>query len=191
MRRQADLRLRFQYAPLPADNASFANGRVAMNINGEWNMWDLRQAGRVRWDMAVLPRNKRAATLLFVQGNMVSSATRHPDQVWEWLKELTSEGAQRHVIESAGRMPITPELAQKLFVPYAKEKYGAEHPEVALKQWEIGTTHFSSDLTSRLEREALDPGMRQIMEGQIAVAPGLAGVTRLATEILKSSKFMQ
>lgn len=191
LRRQAELRLRFQYAPLPADNASFANGRVAMNINGEWNMWDLRQAGRVPWDMAVLPRARRAATLLFVQGNIVSAATKHPDQVWEWLKELTSEEAQRYVVESAGRMPITPELAQKLFVPHAREKYGAEHPEVALRQWEIGTTHFSSDLTSRLEKEALDPGMKQIMEGQIAVAPGLAEVTRLGNEILKSSKFAQ
>ena len=60
---------------------------------------------------------------------------------------------------------------------------------MALKQWEIGTTRFSSDLTSRLEKEALDPGMKQIMEGQIAVGPGLAETTRLANEILKSSKF--
>jgi multiple sugar transport system substrate-binding protein len=191
MRRQAELRTRFQHAPMPADNATFANGRVAMVINGEWNMWDLRQAGQVRWDMTVLPKGKRAATLLFVQGNMVSVSTKHPDEVWEWLKELTGEQAQRYVVESAGRMPITPELAQKLFVPYAKEKYGAEHPEVALKQWEIGTTYVSSDLTSRLEKEALDPGMKQIMEGQVAVAPGLAETARLANEILKSSKFTQ
>lgn len=188
MRRQADMRLRYQYAPMPADGTDFYKGRVAMNISGEWEMWRLRQEGRVKWDVAVLPRNKRAATLLFVQGSMVLNTTRAPDAIWTWLKELTTEDAQRQVIQASSRMPATPELAQKLFLPYAQQEFGAEHPDVFMKQWEYGTTHFSSDLTSRLEKEALDPGMKSVMEGQIGVQDGLAEITRLANEILKSSK---
>lgn len=190
MRRQADMRTRFQYAPLPADNASFAAGRVAMDVNGDWQMPTLKRAGRADWDVAVLPKGKRAATAFFVQGNAAAATTKQPDALWEWLKYITTEEAQRHVVETSGRTPITPELGQKLFVPVAKENFGVGHPEVFLKQWEYGSSYFNSALTARLEREVLDPGFKQVMEGQAPVVDGLAETARLATELLKSSRVL-
>jgi hypothetical protein len=85
-------------------------------------------------------------------------------------------------------MPVTPEQAQKLWVPLAKASFGVGHPEVFLKQWEFGSSYFNSDLTLRLEQEALDPGFKKVMEGEAAVLDGLAETARLATELLKSSR---
>jgi multiple sugar transport system substrate-binding protein len=188
MRIQAEMRTRYKYAPMPADNAAFAGGRVAMDVNGDWVMASLKRAGRDDWDVAVLPKKKRIATAFYVQGNVMGTSAKHPDAVWEWLKYITTDDAQRHVVETSARMPVTPEQAQKLWVPLAKASFGVEHPEVFLKQWEYGSSYFNSDLTVRLEQEALDPGFKKVMEGQASVQDGLVETARLATEILRASR---
>jgi multiple sugar transport system substrate-binding protein len=190
VQRQVDTRLKHRVAPMPEDGATFANGRAAMKIEGDWIMFDLKQAGRVRWDVAPLPRDKKQATVLLVHGSSAAVSGTDHDAAWEWLKYYTTEEAQRIHVTASGRVAITPELAKRIFLPIAKDSYGAARPEVFLTRWEHGSHFGITDVLDSVERDAINPAFTAVFRGQQAVSTALPEAARLATQILKGSRMV-
>jgi multiple sugar transport system substrate-binding protein len=188
VQRQVDTVQRLRIAPKLEDQATIYNGRAAMKVEGDWTMWTYKQDGRIRWDVAPLPRHKRRATVLLVHGSSAAARTRHREAAWEWLKFYTTEEAQRAHVLATGRVTITPELARRIFVPYAKQEFAAEHPEVFLTRWEYGSHWGVSDALDEAERDAINPAFQAAFRGEQPVATALREAARKATDILKASR---
>ncbi|MBI3972685.1 MAG: sugar ABC transporter substrate-binding protein [Chloroflexi bacterium] len=189
VQRQVDMVHRYRYSPVPgAQGVNIYTGRTAMKVEGDWTMWTYRQDQRIRWDVAPLPRHKQRATVLLVHGSSASARTKQKDAAWEWLKFYTTEDAQRAHVIATGRVAITPELAKKIFLPFAKSEFGAEHPEVFLTRWDHGSHFGITDVLADVEKEAINPAFTTIFKGEQAVAPTLREAARKANEILKSSR---
>ncbi|MGH2371411.1 MAG: extracellular solute-binding protein, partial [Chloroflexota bacterium] len=123
IQRQVDMVHRYRYSPVPGTKeVNIYTGRTAMKVEGDWIMWRFRQDQRIPWDIAPLPKHKQRATVLLVHGSSGMAGTKHPDAAWEWLKFYTTEEAQRAHVLATGRVPITPELAKKIFLPYAESE---------------------------------------------------------------------
>lgn len=190
VQRQADMRLRYRYAPMPEDRAPIYDGRTAMKPEGDWTM-KFYKPPKFAWDIAPLPRHKQPATILLVHGHAASARTRHPEAVWQWLKFWTTEEGQRQHVITTGRVPITPELAKKLFLTYAKAEFGVPSPEVFLRRWEHGSHWGISDVNADLETQVLNPLFRAALRGEQPVVSAMREATRQANEILKRSRMAE
>jgi ABC-type glycerol-3-phosphate transport system substrate-binding protein len=188
LQRQIDMRLRYRYAPMPADGATIYNGRAAMMVEGDWTMWTYRQDQRVRWGVAPLPGNKRKATVLLVHGSSMAARSKAPEATWEWMKYYTGEEAQQLHVQATGRVAITPDLARKIFLPYAKSEFGCENPEVFLTRWEYGSHWGISDIMADMERDVLTPAFLAVFRGEQPAATALPEAAKKVNEMLKSSR---
>ena len=188
VQQQVDMRLRYRYSPPAGESATIYNGRCAMVVEGDWTMDMYKRDGSVRWDVAPLPRNKRQATVLLVHGSSASARGKRPDAAWEWMKYYTTEEAQTAHVTASGRVAITPELAKKIFVPIARNTFGAQHPEVFLTKWEYGSHYGITDMIDPVEKEAVNPAFTAAFRGEQAVAAALREAARKANEILKMSR---
>jgi multiple sugar transport system substrate-binding protein len=190
VQRQADTRLRHRYSPPVGDGATIYNGRTAMVVEGDWTMDTYRRDGRIAYDVAPLPRNKRQATVLLVHGSSASARAKRPDAAWEWLKYYTTEEAQTLHVAASGRVAITPELATKIFLPIARTTFGAGHPEVFLTRWEYGSHYGITDLIDPVERQAINPAFTAAFRGDTPVATALREAARLTNDLLKTSRMV-
>jgi multiple sugar transport system substrate-binding protein len=190
VQRQVDMRLRYRFSPPVGDGATIYNGRTAMVVEGDWVMETFKKDGRIAWDVAPLPRNKRQATVLLVHGSSASARGKRPDAAWAWLKYYTTEEAQTLHVTASGRVAITPELAKKVFLPIARDTFGAEHPEVFLTRWEYGSHYGITDLIDPVEKQAINPAFTAAFRGEQPVASALREAARLTNELLKSSRMV-
>jgi multiple sugar transport system substrate-binding protein len=80
-----------QASTLPATDILLKTGKVAMDMNGHWKVLDYQKTG-IKWDMGVLPRFKDPVTMIFGSPPVIFSATKYPDQAFEfytWLSDPT------------------------------------------------------------------------------------------------------
>ena len=80
----------------------FRNGQMAFVINGPWFKGDLGQMDPQKWGIAPLPKvsetQKPLRPFLGVEGVMLSSRSKHPQQAWKLMQWLASkESAQRRM----------------------------------------------------------------------------------------------
>lgn len=85
-------------APNPAELIAlkgidlFATGQVAMNVNGSWAQGDLRNNPDIDFGVVGLPTMStgKQTSLLYTSGLGISSKSKHKEEAWELLLELTS-----------------------------------------------------------------------------------------------------
>jgi ABC-type glycerol-3-phosphate transport system substrate-binding protein len=106
-----DLRTKHKVAAA-SDNAeqnaalnAFTQGKIGMYMTGPWDIQLLRETKGLQWDVAPLPQQKEAATLLGTENYAVWSGTKHPDEAWELFKYLLSPEAQVFMAEKLEKMP--------------------------------------------------------------------------------------
>jgi multiple sugar transport system substrate-binding protein len=110
-----DLALKHHVAPTPRELANlgkdigpdqlFAQGKLAMEITGFWNLAALASVKGVDWDVAPLWRGKEQATSAFFNGLAVSRTSKHPADAWKVINFLASEAGQRPIIDNAEDCP--------------------------------------------------------------------------------------
>jgi multiple sugar transport system substrate-binding protein len=84
---------------------AFAQGHIAMYMTGPWDIQLLRATKGLQWDVAPLPKQKQAATLLGTENYAIWSGSKHPDAAWELFKYLLSPEAQTFMAEKLEKMP--------------------------------------------------------------------------------------
>jgi multiple sugar transport system substrate-binding protein len=71
------------------DTAMFKAGKLAMWHNGIWQFSGLKDAP-FDWDVIVEPGNVQKAHHFFANAAVGSAKTKHPREVWTWLRYFTS-----------------------------------------------------------------------------------------------------
>ncbi|AJY75492.1 ABC transporter substrate-binding protein [Paenibacillus beijingensis] len=73
----------------------FKSGKVAMLTDGSWNVKDFatNEYTKDKIDIAVLPKDKLRTCVIHGLGNVAAANTKHPKEVWEFLKFLGSKEA--------------------------------------------------------------------------------------------------
>lgn len=161
-----DLRFRHKVLPTTAElaGANFPNGRVAMVLEGPWFIPSLKDA-TFRYDVVALPRRRRRATMFFSQVVVLFAGAKQHDAAWEFAKFINAEPAQRVVVERSGRMPTTPELGKRLFVPYATGR-GLAHAQRFLDAWDYGQFRTFTPVWPKINNDLLQPAIDQMLNEQ-------------------------
>jgi multiple sugar transport system substrate-binding protein len=151
----ADLAQKHRVMPTPAINASerptFANGRVAMEMNFSFARANFMRMDGVRWDVAHLPTGKAGnAVHVARNGFAISRATRQPDASWQCLAYATGKEACTQATQAGTVHPprksiagsdvfLKPAGVSADFRPFIESvpfgQFGAPHE----KRGEIGT----------------------------------------------------
>lgn len=109
-----DLVWKHHVAPSPVDYANmgnpgpdqlFAQGIVAFEITGFWNIASLNKVPELNWDIAPVWRNKEGATPIFGSGLAISKDCKNPEAAFKIIEFMTSEEGQMPIVEKVQDAP--------------------------------------------------------------------------------------
>jgi multiple sugar transport system substrate-binding protein len=117
-----DLAWKHKVAPTSRDLANygqgvgpdqlFAQGKLAMEITGFWNIGAASTVKGLDWDIAPLWHGKQAATSAFFNGLAISRTSKYPADAWKVIEFLASEEGQRPIIDNAEDAPANLQVQQ-------------------------------------------------------------------------------
>jgi len=98
----ADLYIKYQVAPQPADmnsfgggNSEFANGKAAMMLFGRWPQGGFKSNPNISLGVVAPPKDKIRANILFWGGFGIATSSKDPDTAYKYLNYVSGEpGAQ-------------------------------------------------------------------------------------------------
>jgi multiple sugar transport system substrate-binding protein len=105
-----DLIYKYKVAPTPAQasvladqGGDFGSGKVALFVDGAWDVVSFRSIDRFKWDIALLPESDKGRSSPFwIGGPMIAKQSKNPDATWEWVK-WTAEADGSAMIASSGQ----------------------------------------------------------------------------------------
>lgn len=109
-----DLVWKHYVAPSPIDFANmgnlgpdqlFAQGKVAFEITGFWNIASLNKVPELNWDIAPVWHNKEKATPIFGSGLAISKDCKNPEEAFKVIEFLTSQEGQLPIVEMSQDAP--------------------------------------------------------------------------------------
>ncbi|MCR8634805.1 sugar ABC transporter substrate-binding protein [Paenibacillus radicis (ex Xue et al. 2023)] len=83
----------------------FSTGKVAMMVNGTWQIPLLRKEGKVNWDVVQLPTNKQGGTILGGENWAITDASKHKDIAFDIIKFANEPDRLKEFLKAAGRLP--------------------------------------------------------------------------------------
>ncbi|RUS46046.1 sugar ABC transporter substrate-binding protein [Cohnella sp. AR92] len=92
-------------SPAVFDDAARAelikNGKVAMGYFGSWNLSGFTENEYMakNFDVAVLPKKEKQASIYNGLGNAIAYNTKHPDEAWKFVEYLSSKQGQERQAE--------------------------------------------------------------------------------------------
>ncbi|MEQ7010894.1 sugar ABC transporter substrate-binding protein [Actinopolymorpha sp. B17G11] len=117
-----DLAWKHKVSPTPRDFANygegvgpdqlFAQGKLAMEITGFWNIAAANSVEGLDWDISPLWQGKQPATSAFFNGLAISRTSEHPDEAWKVIEFMASEEGQRPIIDNAEDAPANVQVQQ-------------------------------------------------------------------------------
>ena len=123
----------------------FITGKSAMMINGPWELSTLAKDAQFDWDVAPLPKDKRAATSMGGENVVVMNGAKQSDAAVKLAKYLTSAEGAKIYCDGSGQLSSRPDLKGKLKLSEdAKNKvfesqladaharaYGKDYPKIS------------------------------------------------------------
>ena len=123
----------------------FITGKSAMMINGPWELATLTKNAQFDWDVAPLPKDKRAATSMGGENVVVMNGAKQSDAAVKLAKYLTSAEGAKIYCDGSGQLSSRPDLKGKLKLSEdAKNKvfesqladaharaYGKDYPKIS------------------------------------------------------------
>ncbi len=99
----------------------FETGKIAMCTYGRWRTLELKNKRTFRWDVAVLPKNKKRASALFTVCYAIAKNSKHKLEAWKLLKFLVGKEGQISTAESCLAVPSLKSIAlsKHFFEPQA------------------------------------------------------------------------
>ncbi|MFD1953586.1 ABC transporter substrate-binding protein [Paenibacillus thailandensis] len=93
----------------------FAAGKVAMMVNGTWQIPFLQKNAKVSWDVVPLPSDKQSATVLGGENWAISEASRHQDIAFDVIQFANEPERLKQLLQTNGRLPSRGDLLQDPF----------------------------------------------------------------------------
>ena len=94
----------------PGPDPLFAQGKVAFQITGFWNVGSLKNVPELNWDIAPLWGNKKNATVSFGSGLGITKDSKNQEAAFRILEFLTSFAGQLPIVENRQDVPANLEL---------------------------------------------------------------------------------
>ena len=92
----------------------FITGKSAMMINGPWELATLTKDALFDWDVAPLPKDKRAATSMGGENVVVMNGAKQSEAAVKLAKYLTSAEGAKIYCDGSGQLSSRPDLQGKL-----------------------------------------------------------------------------
>ena len=92
----------------------FITGKAAMMINGPWELSTLTKDAEIEWDVAPLPKDKRAATSMGGENVVVMNGAKQSAAAVKLAKYLTSAEGAKIYCDGSGQLSSRPDLQGKL-----------------------------------------------------------------------------
>lgn len=92
----------------------FITGKSAMMVNGPWELATLTKDAQFDWDVAPLPKDKRAATSMGGENVVVMNGAKQSDAAVKLAKFLTSAEGAKIYCDGSGQLSSRPDLQGKL-----------------------------------------------------------------------------
>ena len=92
----------------------FITGKSAMMINGPWELATLTKDAQFDWDVAPLPKDKRAATSMGGENVVVMNGAKQSEAAVKLAKYLTSAEGAKIYCDGSGQLSSRPDLQGKL-----------------------------------------------------------------------------
>jgi multiple sugar transport system substrate-binding protein len=90
-----------------AHDVAFASGRVAMILDGPWDLPRYKRLAGLDWAIAPLPEGPAGrATYLAGEQLAIFKQSRHPDEAWTFVKWVTSPKIQARFSAASGYLPV-------------------------------------------------------------------------------------
>lgn len=114
-----DLVYKHKVAPSPQDYADmgnpgpdplFAQGKVAFEITGFWNIGSLNNVPELNYDIAPLWHQKEGGTTAFGSGLAISKDCKYPEEAYKVIEFLTSKEGQQPIVEMKQDAPVNREV---------------------------------------------------------------------------------
>lgn len=93
----------------------FAAGKVAMMVNGTWQIPFLQKEGKVNWGVVPLPKGKTGATVLGGENWAISAASKHKDAAFDVIRFANEPDRLKKLLQTNGRLPSRKDLLQDSF----------------------------------------------------------------------------
>lgn len=90
----------------------FINGRNAMHLQSRRIVPTLRESAAFDWDVAPLPQNKQAATVLHSDGYCMAATTKNKDAAWRLIEFANSPEGQEIVAATGRTVPSIKSVAE-------------------------------------------------------------------------------
>ncbi|MFB5762236.1 ABC transporter substrate-binding protein [Paenibacillus medicaginis] len=93
----------------------FAAGKVAMMVNGTWQIPFLQKSAKVNWDVVKLPSDVQSATVLGGENWAISEASKHKDIAFDVIQFANEPERLKELLKTNGRLPSRSDLLQDSF----------------------------------------------------------------------------
>lgn len=122
--------------------ALFVSGRVAMMEMGPWELLNVMEQAKFKWDLAPLPKGPAGQTThQSVDGTFIWKGTKYPDEAWTLLKGLTSPFYGRLYIKYASKQP-----SRKSLIPDFLKILRDQYPQLKDVNLEVFTDSLPRDI---------------------------------------------
>jgi multiple sugar transport system substrate-binding protein len=184
-----DLVYKDKVAPDPAQasvladqGGDFASGKVALFIDGAWDVVGFRGIDRFKWDIALLPKGPKGRISPFwIGGPMVSKQSKNPDQAWAWAQWTAGKDGEEFMARS-GQQVTWLRSAREILPDGAV-------PEHYSKRFETLENIIPGDVWSAAWNQVLDkvwnPEFDKFWQGQISAEELVATIAPETDKLLQ------
>lgn len=99
-----------------ADTATqFAAGKLAMMVNGTWQIPFLKENSKVNWGIVELPADEKSVTVLGGENWAISEASKHKEIAFDVIQFANEPDRLKDLLQTNGRLPSRGDLLKDPF----------------------------------------------------------------------------
>ncbi|CAH1216299.1 Putative ABC transporter substrate-binding protein YesO [Paenibacillus plantiphilus] len=183
----ADITNKHKVAPTLAEMSGqgdlFPSGLVAMTRNGVWLKDTYKDIKDFEWDIAPLPKQKQASTVLHTSYFTMSSKSKHKEEAWELIKWLSGPEVQEGIDSKAGFLPTRKSVSDKEVydtkMPASTHLIGDTADYGRLLPYAPGVKQATDELQKELE---------QIFTGKVTAEQAMKAFQAKAQSVIEKNK---
>lgn len=179
-----DMFYTYKIAPplnVPQPDVTFAAGKIAMQLDGHWNVPNLLANKDLSWAMAHFPHRAGEPEKTVYGGGVytVGAQTKYPEEAWKLAAFVSSKEAQEIIIQMGISMPVRRSLIQTAIVTTTQydQRIFIDAMQYAVR--------FPVPPSFRKAQAALQSAMQPIRTGQRGAKEYLPSIANVFEEALK------
>jgi multiple sugar transport system substrate-binding protein len=183
---QLDLMYTYHVMPQPGEGASFQSGTLAMGAEGGWFTRNWAIVPNLDWSIAPLPRGvDKIRNAVFTDPWAISSASKHKEAAWEFIKFAVSTEGQRIWSPNYTGVPIRRDQLRLLEAKFPNLSTTVLR-DVFWGAWTCGQESPNHSIAGWADLELLiTQGLSPVWNRQVSPENALAALTPRINALLK------